>query len=313
MRHKENREKYPNFLFAGAPKCGTSSIYRNMYGHPEVFCPEKKEPLFFCVYELPEDVVRRSIYPIRYGSTISRLDEYAQIYSDVQEEKAVGDFSTTYLLFPNEVITNMRKIYGERSRQVKVLFCIRNPIDATRSSYQMYVRDGHVKKTFEEELDEYTRRYREGYILNSGIHRYLYFERLKTYMDYFDNVRIMLFDDLRDRPKEFMRSVFSFLEVDPEHDNGQYNKIENKGLLFRAKWIKRTLRNPGCRMLRVLAKDLMPRKAHDGLKKTAMTLMTKQQELEWSNEVLIRLRSFFRSDIQQTSRLIDCDLEKWLD
>ena len=37
----------PNFLIVGAAKSGTTSLYRYLQDHPEVFMPEMKEPDFF--------------------------------------------------------------------------------------------------------------------------------------------------------------------------------------------------------------------------------------------------------------------------
>jgi hypothetical protein len=36
----------PNFFLAGAPKAGTTSLYRYLDQHPRIFCPIK-EPCYF--------------------------------------------------------------------------------------------------------------------------------------------------------------------------------------------------------------------------------------------------------------------------
>ena len=37
----------PNFLVIGTMKGGTSSLYRYLFDHPQIFMPALKEPLFF--------------------------------------------------------------------------------------------------------------------------------------------------------------------------------------------------------------------------------------------------------------------------
>ncbi|WP_204141129.1 sulfotransferase [Halomicronema sp. CCY15110] len=39
--------KLPNFLIIGAPKAGTTSLYKYLQAHPQIFLPDKKEPHFF--------------------------------------------------------------------------------------------------------------------------------------------------------------------------------------------------------------------------------------------------------------------------
>ena len=39
----------PNFLIAGAAKCGTTSLYHYLGQHPDVFLSTPKEPNFFRV------------------------------------------------------------------------------------------------------------------------------------------------------------------------------------------------------------------------------------------------------------------------
>jgi hypothetical protein len=43
----------PDFLVIGAPKSGTTSVYRYLEGHPEVFLSEPKEPRYFAFPDTP--------------------------------------------------------------------------------------------------------------------------------------------------------------------------------------------------------------------------------------------------------------------
>lgn len=37
----------PNLFIIGAPKCGTTSLYEYLYGHPEIYMSPVKEPFYF--------------------------------------------------------------------------------------------------------------------------------------------------------------------------------------------------------------------------------------------------------------------------
>ena len=39
--------KKPNFIIAGFPKCGTTSLYHYLNEHPQIFMPNQKELHFF--------------------------------------------------------------------------------------------------------------------------------------------------------------------------------------------------------------------------------------------------------------------------
>jgi hypothetical protein len=46
------RRRGPDFLIVGAPKCGTTSLFRYLRQHPNVYAPSRKEPHYFCL-EVP--------------------------------------------------------------------------------------------------------------------------------------------------------------------------------------------------------------------------------------------------------------------
>ena len=39
--------RYPDFYIVGAPKCGTTAMYDYLRQHPQLFMPDRKEPLYF--------------------------------------------------------------------------------------------------------------------------------------------------------------------------------------------------------------------------------------------------------------------------
>ena len=88
----------PNFLVVGAVKAGTTSLYRYLRQHPDIFMPSVKEPHFFTGKPSSEwrgpDAGRRGTQD---------LAEYRSLFAEVQEERARGEATPYYLCDPTAV------------------------------------------------------------------------------------------------------------------------------------------------------------------------------------------------------------------
>jgi len=72
----------PNFLVIGAMKTGTSSLYRYVRDHPQIFITRPKELRFF-------------------GSNWDRgPDWYEQLFDGAENAVAIGEASTEYSFYP---------------------------------------------------------------------------------------------------------------------------------------------------------------------------------------------------------------------
>ena len=91
--------KKPNFIIAGFPKCGTTSLFHYLKQHPEIFMPKQKELHFFTqrqIFKLnkgPKDKVVKQPH-------IKSEKEYLELFKSVKDEVAVGD----------EVLVKVREI-----------------------------------------------------------------------------------------------------------------------------------------------------------------------------------------------------------
>ena len=76
----------PSFFIIGAPKCGTTSLYRYLTLHPNIIMSIPKEPHYFS-----DDI---------NNGRISELEMYLNCFNHVDEKgriKAIGEASTLYL------------------------------------------------------------------------------------------------------------------------------------------------------------------------------------------------------------------------
>ena len=74
----------PNFLIVGAPKCGTTAMWRYLQAHPNIFLSPRKDIHYF-----------GSDLRFTKRSTFSH-SEYLQFFASATE-KAVGEASVWYL------------------------------------------------------------------------------------------------------------------------------------------------------------------------------------------------------------------------
>jgi hypothetical protein len=108
---------WPDFFIAGAPKCGTTSLFNYLRAHPAVFMPANKEPNYFCS-DLPAD--------LRVGT----LAEYEALFSPAPPHSLTGEASVFYL-YSSVAIGQIMA----HNVNAKIIVLLRNPIEAARSMH----------------------------------------------------------------------------------------------------------------------------------------------------------------------------------
>ena len=105
------RRPPPDFVIVGAPKCGTTAIYRTLQLHPSLFLPSIKEPHYFASEYGKERGVETSI-------------GYDRLFAGAQATRLCGEGSIMYLSSPGAIPAILR-----RRRDVKIIATVRNPIE----------------------------------------------------------------------------------------------------------------------------------------------------------------------------------------
>jgi Sulfotransferase domain len=101
----------PDFVIAGAPKCGTTSIYLTLQSHPGLFLPAIKEPHYFA-FEYKQD------------RAVESSEDYDRLFAEAGTSQLRGDGSVMYLSSPSAIPAVL-----QRRADVKVIASVRNPID----------------------------------------------------------------------------------------------------------------------------------------------------------------------------------------
>lgn len=179
----------PNFIFAGASKSGSSTLFEHIKQHPDICISSVKEPFFFD-------------FNYRKG-----LEYYESLFLHHKGEKAVGEATVWYMSWQS-----VPKRMYDSLPDVKLLLVLRNPIERAFSNYLMDLRAGH-----------YTPQQTFGHVIRNeknvkGIDRRIVsggfcYEHLKRFEKYFpqNQMLVVLYEDLKHNPQQVCSKVYSFL------------------------------------------------------------------------------------------------------
>ncbi len=298
----------PNFFLVGAAKAGTTSIYKymEMSKSPEIFIPENKEPSFFALEGKKIDF-HNFPYELKL---ITRYEDYLDIFRGSESFKIRGDFSTPYLYFYKETVKNIKKYYKNTSN-LKFLIILRNPIDRAYSQYYHYVRDALESLSFEEAIKAEKDRMKKNYHFDYFyIDRGFYYKQVKAYLDNFENVKILLFEDLKKNPYKTLEEIFNYLELDTKYlSNIDFNKKFNVSGKPKIKLLSKIIfsKNPVAKAI----KSSIPKETREKMKQFIYKVNLNRKE-KMKEETREYLKKVYREDIEKLSELIKKDLSHWL-
>ncbi len=282
----------PNFLVIGAAKSGTTSLHAYLSQHPEIFMSRVKEPRYFAV----KNNSKINISKAPWKGTITSLQDYQKLFLDLKDEKAIGEASPLYLAWSEISAENILLDIP----QVKLIAVLRQPAERAFSHFLHDKRHGLIK---EDSFDNYLKNHRKNTYINLGMYHQLlqpYYARFKT-----EQIRIFLFDDLKNNIVNVLEDIFGFLGVDK---NIQINtrKKYNTSATPRNFFLDQVY---GSKIMRTLSR-VFP----DSVGKTAQKLY--QSNLRYSILDSSRRKElteeFFKDDILLTGNLIGRNLSHWL-
>jgi len=220
----------PDFLIPGVQKCGTTSLFRYLSGHPEICVPSIKEIGFFH---------KHSIY--RKGERWYRAHFPKRAELDEPPKKTVE--ATTYFFHPCVPKRLKKMIPG-----IKLIVLFRNPVDRAFSHYHHVVRAGRETLSFGDAIDAEPERmkgelekiekdesyYAANYSLYSYVGRGEYMIRLEKWLEHFTRSQFLFIksEDLFSNPRDVVERTTDFLRIQrwkPESiEKHNVGKIQSK-------------------------------------------------------------------------------------
>ena len=291
----------PNFLIIGAAKAGTTALYEYLQQHPQIYMTPTKETNFFAFegevvnFDGPGDDGIK-------GFSITDLDTYQAEFQQLTDEIAIGEACPSYLYLPQAAVRI--KQYIPDSRLIVIL---RNPVERAYANFLHLVRDDREPyQDFTLALQEETKR------INSNwewfwhyIQLGYYAEQLQRYYEMFsaNQIKIYLYEDLREKPTALIQDICRFIEVDDTFAPDMSLR-PNKSGMPKNRIIHYFLLKPN--PIKALFRPLFPEKMretirHQNLEKPPIPQEARQQ-----------LINLYREDILKCQDLINRDLSAWL-
>jgi tetratricopeptide (TPR) repeat protein len=204
----------PDFIIAGAAKCGTSSIYHYLSRHPQVLLSHKKELDFYWQH------FKRGVdWYLAHFPTITDRPDWL-----------TGEATPNYLRFP-QVAQRIKDTFP----QTKIIILLRNPVDRAISWHYHKLNTGLTKldlaTAIATEIDRLAT-VPEAEITNTGyydpdnIMSSLYIYKVKPWIEILGREQFLFLksEDFYLKPRENMEQVFKFLAL-PSCPQDHYPKV----------------------------------------------------------------------------------------
>ncbi len=288
----------PNFLCVGTQKAGTTSLHNILKQHPDICLSSTKETKYFI-----DD--KKYQQGIRYYETM--------FFNHYKGEKAVGEIDPDYMFVPFVP----ERIYKSLSREIKLIFILRDPIDRAISHYWMNFRKGFenadIQKAFKREFVNtgadndifYNKRF-------SYISRGYYATQIKRFLDFFPikNMLFIIFEsDFRTRLQVTITTILNFLKLESKDLDLEIKN--NVTSLPKHELLRNILYNDG--LIKKLMRCLVPSKMRGKL----MFHLKKINEKPFKPDAFDRsykrdlLHEYFIDEITELERIIKRDLSMW--
>jgi hypothetical protein len=189
----------PNFLHVGAAKAASSWLWRACQEHPEIYVP------------LEDSYDNVNFFTVHYHRG---LDWYSKTYfEDYDGEKAIGEFSNSYMCFAPAIERINRDI-----PDVRLTMTLRDPVERAFLNWahlhlknpRFDIREG-LGVPFEKLLDHHGHCWFRHWIAPGFYARHL--EHIYRFIPR-ENVLVGIYDDLLADEGAYLERYFSFLGVD---------------------------------------------------------------------------------------------------
>ena len=281
-----------DFFIVGAPKSGTTSLYKYLDGHKEIEMSAIKEPDFFSKESIEN-----------FGSYYtSKCVKDVKAYHALFEKKDLlnGEASVSYLFF--EDVASKIKQYNN---DAKIIIMLRNPVDRAFSHYLMDYRLGLVNTKFEDIVLNHSNK--DSLFYKQYIEVGKYSNQVKRYVKTFGlkNIHIINYEDFNCSVENEFEKVLSFLNI-------------NKSTLGHLNIKHNTFLEPKNKIIKYIYKINFIRTNISRFLSPNIASMTKKIFFKKESKPILKdstrktLTELFRSDIESLSRITKNDFSKWI-
>src|SRR6201986_4235496 len=119
----------PDFLVAGVPKAGTTSLHATLSRHPALYLSPIKEPKFFLT-DGPPPTKGGPGTPLTYREHIWRRDRYEALFDAAPPGTLRGEATPLYLYDPEAM-----RLIRDLIPSARLIVIIRDPVERANSNW----------------------------------------------------------------------------------------------------------------------------------------------------------------------------------
>ncbi|MEC8965469.1 MAG: sulfotransferase [Pseudomonadota bacterium] len=276
----------PNFLIIGAARSATTSLYKYLSHHPEVFFPTIKEINYFSNERFWQR--GEAWYTNQFNSAVGK--------------KAIGEASTSYTsaVGNNDIVPKRIK---SALGSIKLIYIVRDPIDRALSHYMHYYHRSERVMPISELLNNK--------VYEDTLWQGKYAHQIDMYLRHFtaNSLLVITVDELKSNPQKTMDRIFSHIEID-KMDIGEISKEThnaNDTATEKGKFGKWVMNN--------YQRHIEQRELPWPLKKAFLTLAkldsTPLEKPTLSVQQLSELQEFYALDLKRMQEEYGLDLSSW--
>jgi hypothetical protein len=273
-------------FICGAPRAGTTTLYRALRQHPEVCMSQRKET---------------GVFLENYDKGLEWLT--ANYLSHYDGEPVVGEATTGHMQHP----PSARRM-GETVPGAKLIFILRDPVERIFSHYRFHRQSGRLGPAddFSVLIRNEESEWRRIQTDNGRYHKHL--RRFKEHFDR-SQMKVLLLDDLKSDAASVFRELYKFSGVDPSFAP-DLSQAHNKGGMPRNEGVYRALQ--AC---------WQPIRKRVGIELLDATQPVRDRVRDWMTEASSRsemsaadrsyLKEVYREPNQRLAEWLDVDLSHW--
>ncbi|MCC6580498.1 MAG: sulfotransferase domain-containing protein [Phycisphaeraceae bacterium] len=290
--------RLPDFLIIGAAKCGTTTLYRYLCRHPNVFMPADKEPCFFD---------SRINFP-------GGLAGYQSLFAEARSDQLIGEASTNYTFWPH--VPDAVERIAELIPRAKLIYIMRHPVDRAYSHYvHRFTKELYPGQPFHLSFEQFVE------IDPMCIDTSRYARQIERYLTKFERSSLLLLtmDDLIRDPASLVKKTVAFLGLDPTvnlmgggpiKDNEGTSQREGKLRYYATGPFRR---NPVTRLLAYALGKSFRNWAYSRLSRSFYGKQMREAytPIPMQPQTRAKLIEEFRRSNEQVARMLGVDLSHW--
>lgn len=293
----------PNFIIIGAPKCGTTSVFKWLKDHPQVCGSSRKEVQYFMDRE--SSVYREESNFLDHG-----MDRYSAYFSnfDSQIHKVIIEATPGYI-YQRTAINEM----GNALKSTTFIVILREPVSRLLSIYN-YFSQNRGELNSEISFTEFINLVNgndisisDNEFLRDAIRHGQYVHYLKQWRDKCgsDKIKVFLYEDLIYDSQSFIKSICELMGIKGDfYDNYDF-KSHNRSVVIKNRMIHNLISQ---------FHEIVPSgKLRDHMKSIYFRINSKSGKNKGQSKdgVLMELSKIYYSSNKELSELFGLDLSAW--